>query len=120
MEVTTEEKVIESEILTQKLTKLKRKQHLKIRSSIAIKNRIEGETMTRSWIQNNKIEKPRDIIYALRKPQTRHNNEQNPYEKDSQEMAKLARNYHEKLELIQTKKQETNVLKRPLPHFKRQ
>ncbi len=54
--------------------------------------------MTRSWIQNNKIEKPRDIIYALRKPQTRHNNEQNPYEKDSHEMAKLARNYHENLQ----------------------
>ena len=94
----TEEKVTESEILTQKLTKLKRKQHLKIRSSIAVKNRIEGETMTRSWIQNNKIDKPRDIIYALRKPQTRLNNEQNPYEKDSQEMAELARNYHENLQ----------------------
>ena len=121
MEVTTEEKVIESEILTQKLTKLKRKQHLKIRSSIAIKNRIEGETMTRSWIQNNKIEKPRDIIYALRKPQTRHNNEQNPYENNSHEMAKLARNYHENLQNngINLDK-EINVLKRPLPHSKRQ
>ncbi len=93
-----EEKVVESEALTQKLTGLKRKQHLKIRSSIAVKNRIEGETMTRSWIQNNRVEKPRDIIYALRKPQTENVNEQDPYEKDSQKMAELARNYHENLQ----------------------
>ncbi len=45
---TVEEKVEESEAITQKLTNLKRKQHLKIRSAIAVKNRLEGETMTRS------------------------------------------------------------------------
>jgi len=95
-DVTPEEKIVESEILTQKLSRLKRKQHLKVRSSIAVKNRIEGETMTRSWTQNNKAESPRDIIYALRKPEE--NNNGDPYEKDSQRMAELARNYHESLQ----------------------
>ena len=64
---------------------------------IAVKNRIEGETMTRSWTQSNKVEKPRDTIYALRKHQT-DNNRQDPYEKNSQKMAELARNYHENLQ----------------------
>jgi len=63
------ERSIESKIQSQKLTVLKRKQHPKTRNAIAVKNRIEGETMTRSWIQSNKMEKPRDVIYALRKPQ---------------------------------------------------
>ena len=43
------------------------------------------------------MEKPRDTIYALRKHQT-DNNRQDPYEKNSQKMAELARNYHENLQ----------------------
>jgi hypothetical protein len=95
-----EERSIKSKIQSQKLIALKRKQHLKTRSAIAVKNRIEGETMTRSWIQSNKMEKPRDIIYALRKPQKINNQEF--YEKDSQKMAELARNYHENTQTDET------------------
>lgn len=63
--LTTEEKIKESALLTQKLTDLKRKQHLEIRNNIYMKNRIEAETMTRSWTQSNKVEKPRDIIQYM-------------------------------------------------------
>ena len=97
---TLEEKMTESEKLTQTLKTLKRKQHLKIRSAIAVKNRIEGETMTRSWTQSNKMEKPRDIIYALRKPQLNNNTEQDTYEKNSRKMAELTRDYHENIQKI--------------------
>ncbi len=51
--------------------------------------------MTRSWTQSNKMEKSRDIIYALRKHQTNNNNGQDSHEKNSKRMAELARDYHE-------------------------
>ena len=109
----------ESEELTQKLKTLKEKQHLKIRSAIAVKNRIEGETMIRSWTQSNKMEKPRDIIYALRKPQWNNNAEQDPYEKNSRKMAELAQDYHENIQKEGIIHLEINAPKRHLPLSKK-
>ena len=101
--ITQDERVTESKTLTKRLTDLKRKQHLKRRCAIATKNRVEGETITRSWIQNNKEKKSRDVIHALRKSGPL-NIDQDPYEKNSTQMAELARKYHEALQ-----KEEINI-----------
>jgi hypothetical protein len=76
---------------------LKRKEHLKQRNIIATKNCVEGETITRSWIQSNQEAIPCDVIYALRKPEPLDQN-RDPYEKNSKRMAELAKDYHESLQ----------------------
>jgi exonuclease III len=90
------EKILESSKVTQKITELERKRHLKRRVDVAVRNRIEGETISRYWTQTNKEIKPRDVFHALRKPQA--NETENPYENSSDKMAELARDYHENLQ----------------------
>ena len=90
------EKVLESSKVTLKITELERKRHLKRREEVAVRNRIEGETISRYWTHINKEIKPRDVFYALRKPHV--NGAEDPYEKSSSKMAALARDYHENLQ----------------------
>ncbi|KAJ8689467.1 hypothetical protein PTI98_012369 [Pleurotus ostreatus] len=50
------------------LTTMERRRHIKARKKVHIMDRLEGEKMTRSWIQTNHQIKPRDIMYMLKKP----------------------------------------------------
>ncbi|KAJ8457104.1 hypothetical protein ONZ45_g18449 [Pleurotus djamor] len=78
------------------LSKMERLRHQKARRTVRALDRLEGETISRSWIRNNKKLKPRDIIYALKRldqapGETR-------YETKSRKMSTLARDYHEELQ----------------------
>ncbi|KAF8957775.1 Endonuclease/exonuclease/phosphatase, partial [Flammula alnicola] len=95
-ERTEAEKAEESSKITEKIAELQRKKHAKKRIDVAVRNRIEGETVSKYWTQINKEVKPRDMIYALAKPNANPN--EDPYEKQSQKMAELARNYHAELQ----------------------
>ncbi|KAH9833131.1 uncharacterized protein C8Q71DRAFT_674280, partial [Rhodofomes roseus] len=59
------------------------------------KNRIEGETICKGWCRLGKETKPRDIISMLRK-QTYNNSI--AYEKNSEKMTELAKDYHNNLQ----------------------
>jgi hypothetical protein len=61
---------------------------------IAAKNRLEGETISRYWTQLNKEKTPRDTIQMLKYPGT----DPPIFERKSQKMAELARNYHHDLQ----------------------
>ncbi|KAJ7616192.1 hypothetical protein DFH06DRAFT_1013136, partial [Mycena polygramma] len=93
------DKIPEAVEITAKIHELEIKRHSKVRSNTAINSKIHNETLSREWTQTNKERKPRDIIYALRKPGVLGNDGQ-IYEKDSQKMAEmLARNYHNDLQV---------------------
>ncbi|KAJ3895379.1 Endonuclease/exonuclease/phosphatase, partial [Lentinula edodes] len=70
----------------------------------AAKDRLIGETICKEWVSANKERKPRDMIYALEKPQNPTANQDEPllprvqYEKHSRRMAELAKDYHEQLQ----------------------
>ncbi|KAJ6544098.1 hypothetical protein B0H19DRAFT_1076262 [Mycena capillaripes] len=96
--VLEEEKVRATAEITQKITNLERERQQKARKETEVRNRMEGETICRHWCQSNKKKQPRDMIYALRKPADIAPNGQAQYEKNSQKMAELARDYHEKLQ----------------------
>ncbi|PPQ78824.1 hypothetical protein CVT24_002384, partial [Panaeolus cyanescens] len=68
--------------------------HHKKRDEIAAKFWKEGEVIGKAWINVNKEIEPRDTIYRLKKPGT------NPpeYVTKSEEMAELAKEYHDKLQ----------------------
>jgi len=70
--------------------------------------------MSKTWCRSGKEQKPQDLLYSLRTPHT----EPPIYEKHSDKMAKIARDYHEALQetenvVDQTKRDEEmeNVLK---------
>lgn len=79
-----------------RMESLERTYHMAKRERIAIKNRLEGETMCKYWTTSNKQVQPRDLIYALRKDSP--NQYEPPYESNSVKMAEMARNYHDKLQ----------------------
>ncbi|KAJ3925805.1 MAG: hypothetical protein NXY57DRAFT_1051616 [Lentinula lateritia] len=66
------------------------------------RHRIETELPSCYMSQINKEKKPRDMIYALRKPGTNEDEHGNvlgnAYEKDSEKMAELAKEYHQDLQ----------------------
>ncbi|KAJ7273885.1 hypothetical protein C8J57DRAFT_1594537 [Mycena rebaudengoi] len=96
-----DEKLKASAEITTKIENLEKSRHLKVRTAVATRNRIEGETVCAHWCRTNKVAKPRDMIYALRKPAAPDARPDAPaqYEKNSQKMAEMARDYHEALQL---------------------
>lgn len=55
--------------------------------------------MSKYWICSNKEIKPRDTIFVLKKPEhTINNRNGETHEQDSQQMAELARTYHDNLQ----------------------
>ncbi len=78
-----------------------------IREVIMTHHWLEGEAVTKYWMQVNKDIKPREVVHALRErvepgaagaaaPEP-----QFAYEKHSQRMAELARDYHENLQKLE-------------------
>lgn len=100
-----EETIMERSLkMQEKLTHLAEKRHRKTRIDINLKNKLESETISKYWTSINKEKKPRDMIYALRKSEDPNHNPNNTtkYEKNSQRMAEMARNYHENLQFLET------------------
>ena len=90
-----EEKLITSAIIQEKIDSIETQRHLNACAQTAVRNRLEGETISKYWSQINKTRAPRDTILSLKIPNT------NPpaYEKNSTKMAEIARNYHDQLQL---------------------
>lgn len=78
--------------VTKNLSTLEYKYHMLKREAVAMKNRMERETMCKYWTRTNKQALPRDLIYALKKPNPGTN------ETDSAKMAELGRSYHDNLQ----------------------
>ena len=88
------------------------------RDTSAVKNRLEGETISRYWTRLNKAKTPRDTIYQLKNPLD--NTE--GYETNSARMAELARNYHERLQTVDrdpTEEPNPQDIARILDHVRR-
>src|SRR5438552_10753501 len=66
------------------------------RSNVAVRNRLEGETNSKYWIQINKAKTPRDTIQALKYPDS----DPVQYEKNSERMAQIAQTYHNNLQTV--------------------
>jgi hypothetical protein len=88
------EKQLLAGILDKEIQGLEKRRHTKARDRAAATNCLEGETMCRSWCRSGKLQEPRDLFYSLKKPGS------NPpeYEKRSDKMAEIARDYHENLQ----------------------
>lgn len=82
--------------ITMEIFALEKKFHMEKRDQIAIKNRLEGETMCKFWTKSSKQACPRDMIYALKKTNPGRN--EPIYENHTVKMAELARNYHNDLQ----------------------
>ncbi|KAF5335926.1 hypothetical protein D9758_018330 [Tetrapyrgos nigripes] len=84
-----------SSTLTSDIMVLERKQFQDTRKDTATRNRVEGEQISKYWSSLNKENKPRDVIFALRRE------EKGPdgwFETSPNGMAKRARDYHEILQ----------------------
>ncbi|KAF5377136.1 hypothetical protein D9757_001831 [Collybiopsis confluens] len=95
-------KVEQAKHLQQKLNNLENLRLDMKRKNGQVKHRMEGEIPTRYWSQANKEQKPRDVMYILRKPGFRENENGvipgDAYERDSERMAELAGKYHRALQ----------------------
>jgi ribonuclease HI/exonuclease III len=89
-----EYKQITSMELEEEIAKLEKITYTTKRMHIAAKNRLEGETISKYWTQLNKSKTPRDTILMLKYP----NSTPPIFEKNSQKMAELAKDYHNNLQ----------------------
>lgn len=74
------------------------------REAIAVKNRLEDETLCKYWTSNDKQTCLRDLTFTLKKSNP--GSHESIYETDSTKMAKLGKAYHDQLQ-----KQCCNVVK---------
>ena len=70
--------------------------HTKIRDNVAVKYKLESETLSKSWINANKERHPHDTIQALWLPTEPANPPR--FMKCSSEIAELASMYHQNLQ----------------------
>ncbi|KAK6972174.1 Endonuclease/exonuclease/phosphatase [Favolaschia claudopus] len=96
--LTEEERRLSGAVLIEKLAELERKRFKAARLTAQVRNRLEGETISRYWSMINKPSKPRELIHRLKKEI--HPNGTVEYEKNSKEMASLARDYHDNLQSV--------------------
>src|SRR5271156_502072 len=87
-------KMLDSLQIEEEITFLEKKRHQNIRINTEVRNKLEGETISKYWSQINKEKAPRDTINFIKIPQS------NPpkYETNSQKMANLAKEYHDSLQ----------------------
>jgi exonuclease III len=99
-DLSEEERKLSSVVIIEKLAELQKKRHKAARLTAQVRNRLEGEIISRYWSMINKPKKPRDLINRLRKD----TGPDGPiaYETDSKKMATLARNYHKKIQSDRT------------------
>src|ERR1700676_5244136 len=80
-------------LIEERIAQLEALRYKKARTATAAHDRLEDKTISKYWSEVNKSKAPRDVIYALEKPNT------NPikYETKSKNMTELARNYYNHL-----------------------
>jgi exonuclease III len=83
---------INEAILASEMTHLEKKQAKHRKEDLSAEIAAHGEKLGGVWSAMNKEKKPRDLIRRLKVPNSGH------YERDSQRMANLARDYHEQLQ----------------------
>ena len=88
------EKQVVAGILDEEIQSLVKQRHTKTCDRTAARYRLEAETMGKAWCRSGKEQRTRDILYSLKIPHT----EPPAYEKRSDKMAEIARNYHESLQ----------------------
>lgn len=90
----SEESIIaDAGVLEKKITSLENLRHAAIRMATKIRDKIEGETISKYWSNVNAERKPRDVLFGLHKPNT----EPAEYVTDTDKMAEIARKYHHDL-----------------------
>lgn len=73
---------------------LERKKHIQKRRNLATKIKLEKEIIGKPWIDLNKPYKQKTTITALKNP-----NEPTEYTRSSRKMAKIARTYHQNIQM---------------------
>lgn len=90
----SEESIIaDAGVLEKKITGLENLRHAVIQMATKIRDKIEGETISKYWSNINAERKPRDVIFGLHKPNT----EPTDYVTDTDKMAEIVRKYHHDL-----------------------
>ncbi|PPQ85823.1 hypothetical protein CVT26_002410, partial [Gymnopilus dilepis] len=90
-----EEKQLVAEALEAERDNIEAKRHQKIRDSVSDRFWLQGETLSKYWINLNKSKTPRDTITRLRTG----TGVQRAYTTNSKQMAEEARSYHESLQM---------------------
>lgn len=75
------------------ISRLEKERYTKIRDNIAIKHKLEGECLTKYWINQNKEKTPRDTIMRLSRSNQTERGEPE-YTTRSTDMAAIAQEYH--------------------------
>jgi len=89
-----DDKMLESIVVKTEILELERILYESNRVYAKTKHHVHAETICRDWIRTNRAKKPRDTIFSLYNPL----NPEIPPTHDSQEMAKIAKEYHENLQ----------------------
>ncbi|PPQ71498.1 hypothetical protein CVT26_011265, partial [Gymnopilus dilepis] len=92
-----EEKQLNASLIEAELLKLESIRHERIRDNTKTRYWLEGETLSKYWINLNKIRTPRDTI-----PSLLNETELGPtgQVRDSEKMAEIAKNYHDQLQTV--------------------
>ncbi|PPQ87136.1 hypothetical protein CVT26_008305, partial [Gymnopilus dilepis] len=88
------EKQLAAEALETERDNIEAKRHQKIRDAVSDKFWLQGETLSKYWINLNKSRTPRDTIARLRTGR----GDQRTHTTSSKQMAEEARSYHESLQ----------------------
>jgi len=80
-------------LLTERINALEKKRRDEAKLLSSARNRLEGETLSKHWVRSAKEATPRDTIRTLMNPLE----DPNRKEKRSDEMARIAKEYHEQL-----------------------
>ncbi|KAJ3991447.1 Endonuclease/exonuclease/phosphatase [Lentinula boryana] len=103
VELSEERKMTRAKDIKNNIGNLERTRMQKLQKDGQVRHHIERELPSRYMSQITKEKKPRDMIYAFKKPHINRNSQGvlpgDAYEKNSSKMAELARDYHEQLQL---------------------
>jgi len=94
IQITSDDIALEAIRINEDIDALERRLFETNRDTSKIKNRLEGETISRYWTKLNKEKRPRDTIYRLKNPLE----ETSGHETNSIQIVEIARNYHEKIQ----------------------
>jgi hypothetical protein len=93
LDLEDEGKIAELAMHEEQIVTLEIQRHRNACVATAAHDRLKGETISKYWSQINKPRQPRDVIFSLEKP----GSEPSTYVTRSNEMARLARDYHHNL-----------------------
>lgn len=110
-----EERCTEAALLDDQIKQLEIKRFARVRDTIATSYMVHGEMLTKPWINMNKEKKPRDVITAL----CIQKDEGMRVERNSKNMANIAKEYHKSLQKKMTHLCTTHIRERPRKFYER-